>query len=548
MRPATRRALAALLSAAVAGTGVTAVAGHAVAGGVSPVGQERRADAPESYSYLRARTFTAPGVGTVAVGAPDPQHVMVQRLDEASGTWSSPQVLFRGVNGITCGDISGRTSRGGIALLLECDRPYAEDQAPAHSIAAVSRGLRYWNKQLLPGEAYRTPAMSPDGSYAAWLAGGKGDFVQWSSADGLFSEQRSTTFDGDNGGETLVVTDDGTVSVLGPESAGEECVIGVHERTLDGRLGSSVVEGVDPGCTEGDLENRNAFEVVGDDRDRASRYAIGRADADSPWVLTRRAPAGAPGLVDYRGGPHRVIGTAYSDVPRQPLVAVGSPDRRRIFVQRYDEAAQQWGARALVYDHGFPGCAADGNLRQQRLLVHALSLHCYPSKRSGGKYPPRTDGYQVAPAHRVRMLLSSDGVRWRTVAIAGRPLGISADRRLVAAPGPRSTSVLSPAGLTVLPVRAPARCGLVFPIAGTRVLRLHATPGAGWPRLLQRRDHGRWRTIQRLVLPRAGACTRVRALNDRSPTTYLLAGAGSQVGLRVVRRNGAWRVVRVRGY
>jgi len=545
MRPTTKRVLTALLTAAVVGTGVTAMASPPPPNAQQ---QERRTDAPESYRYLKARIYTAPGIGTVAVGAPDPRHIMVQRLDEASGTWSKPQVLFLGLGGVTCGNISGRASRGGVVLLLECDRSYSEDQAPAHSIAAVSRGLRSWNTQVLPGEAYRVPAISPDGSYAAWLAGGPGSFVPWSSTDGVFSELRSTTYDGSNGGETVVVTDDGTVSVIGPESAGEACAIGVHERTLDGQLSSSRVEGVDPGCTEGSLENRGAFEVVGSQYDRASRYTIRREDGSSPWVLTRRAPADAPGLVDYRGGPRRVIFTSYSDVPGQPLVAFGSPDRRRVYVQRYDETIQAWAPRELAYDHGFPGCASDGNLRRQRLKVHAVSLHCYPVKRAGGDYPPYTNGYQVAPPSRVRMLVSSDGVTWRVVDIAGRPVGTSADRTLLTAPGARSTTVVSTDGIRVLPMRAPARCGFVFPVAGDRVLRLHGGQGAGWPRVLQRRDNTGWRTIQRVALPREGTCARVRGLNDTSPTTYLLNGAGKQIALRVVRKHGAWRVIRPRGY
>lgn len=542
MRPGTTRVLAALLTAAVVGTGIDAMA----------IDSPRRASsyaaetAPASYRHLKARVFRAPGLGTIAVGAPTPRRVTVQRLDEASGTWSEPRLVFLGTDGVTCGDISGRASAGGVALLLECDSSYSEDQAPADSVALITRNLRTWSRHDLPGESYGAPAISPQGAYAAWPAAGLGDFVEWGQDTG-FSGLRTTSYDGDTGGSTLVVTDDGTVSVLGPQSTPAGCVVGVHERTLAGERRSSQVEGVDPGCTEGSLVNRNALEVVGGGSDRSSRFVVGRADTSSPWVLTSRAPASAPGLVDDQGSPRRVIYTSFSDVPGQPLVAYGSPDRQRIFTQRYDEDAQEWGARTQVYDHGFPACAGEGTFGQRRSAVHAITLHCYRARRPGGDYPPATDGYQTAPPFQLQALLSVDGVTWRTVDLAGRPLGRSADRRLVAAPGRRSTTIVSPEGFTVLPVRAASRCGFVHPIGPQRLLRLHGSVGSDWPHLLQRFEDDRWRTIQRVRMPSEGYCTQVRSIEDFFPTSYLLSGKGGRVALRVVRRDGAWRVVRVGG-
>lgn len=555
MRPATKRVLAAALTALVVGSGVDAMA----TGSPAPAGAPSKAPtvgptsydadtAPASYGYLRARVFRAPGLGTIAVGAPDPRRVMVQERDDASGTWSAPRLLFRGEDGVTCGDISGRASAGGVALLLECDTPYYDDQAPAASVALVTQDLRTWSRHELPGEAYRAPAISPDGTQAVWLAGGIGDFVQWGAGTG-FSTLRSTTYDYDGGGgSTAVVTDDGTVGVLGPENGDDSCVVGVHERSPEGRLSAYQVQGVDPGCTEGDLQNRSALEVVGGGSERADRFSLTRPDAASRWQLGSIAPASAPGLVDYRGGPRRVIATSFSDVPGQPLVAYGSPDRSRVFTQRYDESAQEWGARTQVYDHGFPACAAEGTFGQRRSAVHAIALHCYRARRQGGDYPASTPGYQTAPPFQIQALLSVDGVDWRTVDLAGSPLGRSADRRLVAAPGLRSTTIASPAGIAVLPVTAPARCGFVHPIGPERLLRLHGSAGSGWPRVLQRFDGEGWRTIQRVHMPRTGACTRIRSIDDFSPTTYLLGGSGQRVALRVVRRDGAWRVVRPAGF
>lgn len=551
MRPATpvRTRLLVALVATLLGPGLAgSVAGSASgAGAADRPGAAARAGAtePASYAFLRARVYRAPGLGSIAVGAPTPRRVMVQRLEEATGTWTEPRLLFLGTDGRTCGDIGGRASAGGVALLLECDTSYSEDQAPAESVALVTRDLRTWGRLDLPGESYGVPAISPQGEHAAWPAAGLGGFVQWSQDTG-FSGLRTTTYQADNGGSTLVVTDDGTVSVLGPQSTPEGCVVGVHERTLAGGRSSTTVEGVDPGCTEGSLVNRDALAVVGGGSDRATRFVVGRADADSPWRLTQVAPASATGLVDFRGAPRRAIRTGFSDARGQALVAYGSPDRQRVLTQRYDVAAQRWEPAVERYDHGFPGCGVEGDFRAWRLAVHAVSLHCYPQERADGDYPPYTDGYQVAPRDRVRVLLSPDGLSWRVVDIADRPLGVSLDARLVAAPGARTTTVVSPDGVAVLPVRAPATCGFVVPIGPERLLRLHGT--GGWPRLLQRLDGGTWRTIQRVRVPRTGACTRVRAFADLGPTTYVLDGGGTQVALRVVRRDGAWRVVQARGW
>lgn len=550
MRPDPRRIVPIVTSGLVLGALAVAAGATGPAAGDETSSESARVlaevSAPARYDHLRARVYSAPGLGTIAVGAPTPRRVMVQRLDEASGTWSQPRVLFRSRDRTTCGDIAGRTSPGGIALLLECDTPYYEDQAPASSRALVTRDLESWRRSRLPGEAYGAPAISPDGSYAAWSAGGIGSFVEWSSGSG-FSSRRATTYDSDSGGQTLVVTDDGTVSVLGPESSEGACVVGVHDRTVDGRLSSAQVD-VDPGCTEGSLLSRNALEVEGGGYERAYRFVLRRADDTSAWEVAERVPATAPGLVPHEGSSRRVIRTAFSDVVGQTLVAYGSPDRRHLVVQRYDDAAQEWGAERTVYDHGFAGCAADHALRQRRLRVHAISLHCYPVERADGDYPPHTNGYQVAPRHHVRMVVSSDGLAWRTVVAGARPVGTSADGALVAVPGPRTTTVVSPSGVRVLPARAAHRCGFVFPLGTGSLLRVHGYASAGWPRVLQRYDGRGWRTIQRLDLPRSGSCREVRSDDYRLPSTYLLRGDGQQILLRVVRRDGAWRAVRTRGY
>ena len=195
-------------------------------------GSPARAAGIQHYRFLEAQVFTSAGLGSVAVGMPNKRTVKIQHLDPATGAWDAPSVLYR-KKGVTCGEIDGRSSPGGVALLLECDTPYYEDQAPAHSVALVSRDLRAWSAKRLPGEAYKSPAISPSGGFAAWLTGGTGDYVLW-SAQGGFAPVAATTYDYDGYGETPVVDDAGTVSVLGPENRGRDCVVGVHTRDLAG--------------------------------------------------------------------------------------------------------------------------------------------------------------------------------------------------------------------------------------------------------------------------------------------------------------------------
>jgi len=453
---------------------------------------------------------------------------------------------------VTCGEIDGRTSPGGIALTIECDKPYYEDQAPTHSRAMVTRDLETWSGKRLPGESYRPPGISPTGSYAVWLASSQ-DVMTWSPEDGFAIPLRPIGHDFDTGDLAAVVTDDGTVTVAGPDSAGRRCVIGLYSRTLAGQASHQQVDiapGASIGCTELAAFGESSTRISsGPYVDRAGRWVIGRADESSPWTLLERAPNEAPGLVQYLGSSRRVMDVLYSDVAGQPLLALGSPDRRRVTVQAYDDTAQAWGPTRVVYDHGFPGCTWNRYASQRKYAVHSLLMHCYPKRRPGGNYPPYDDDFDTAPARATKALLSVDGQAWRVIPMGGHPVTSSLDRTLVAAGRAHRTTIASTDGFTEVRAGAPGRCEAVIPIGRHRLLRLNATKGSrGYPRELQRLTRTGWKTVHRIPSLGTSSCRRV-ALSDFGVTgSFAFVAATSTKGLRITRTEHGWRAVVTRGY
>lgn len=489
---------------------------------VAPAGSSPapgRAGGPASYDFLRAQVFDVPGRGQVAVGMPNERTVKVQRR-LAAGDWSRPAILFR-KRGVTCGEIDGRASAGGVALLLECDKPYYEDQAPVHSMAFVTRDLHSWASTRLRGEAHQDSAISASGSHAAWLFGGHGQYKLW-SADGFRNGQ--TSFDYDSGGETIVVDDAGTVTVMGPDGTGTGCELGVWDRPLAGPEDHYVIEGIDPGCTEGGVENVDDRTVLGGGL-REQRYTVGR-EPGQRWRLTRVAPADAPSLVRYDGPRKRVIRNQFSDAAGQSLVSVGGPDRKHVHAQAYDDVTGTWAAPVLVHRRSSGGCGpSPTSFTEQLPRMHVVGLRC---------------------AGRVTLLTSHDSVSWTSTRLDRRPYAYSRSGALLAVPGPRSTTLVSPTGTTRLPVRAPGRCDFVFPIGPDAVLRLHGGPESRWPTKVQISLAGaRWRTVQTIAMPRSGTCSKVIGQQYDLPTQFFLEGGGQYVSLRVKRGGrGGWHVER----
>lgn len=498
---------------------VALLVGPAGAGPGAPQGSDR-ADKPASYAFLEAQVFTSPGLGQVAVGMPNARTVKVQHRAEG-GTWSRPTVLFKKKD-VTCGAIDGRASAGGVALILLCDKQYYEDQAPVHSQAFVTQDLVSWTHRELDGEAYQDPAISADGSRAAWLYGGHGQYLLFSQGSGFTPGH--TSFEYDSGGETVVVDDAGTVTVMGPDGTGDACVLGVFDQPLVGPEDHYVVAGVDPGCTEGGVDNVDDRTVVGG-WTRSQRFTVTR-EPGQRWELTRLAPADEPSLVRYQGPRKQVIRNIYSDAEGQALVSLGSPDRRGAYAQVYDDATGTWGSPTLVYSDRVPRCRDRGNYDFEPFpRMHAVTLSC---------------------GHRRILLTSPDSVRWTATRIDARPYALSRDRSLLAAAGPRTITIVSPTGTRRVDRNAPGRCDVVFPISAGSVLRLHGGRSARWPTKLQKSVGSMpWRTIQTVPMPATGTCQRVTFQNDTYPGMFFFRGDGHYVSLRVKRGGvGGWRMER----
>ncbi|WP_121258832.1 hypothetical protein [Nocardioides ferulae] len=528
-RSRTRYAAATTALALGLTTAWTAVAGSGAASGE----ESATGDGPIRYRTIPTQVFDVPGTGRIAVGAPSLKRVMIQRQDAATGAWAEPEVLHQ-EPGIECGALNGRTSGGGVALLLECDSNWSEDQAPAESVALVSQDLDTWARQTLPGEAYLSPGISPSGEHAVWLAGGHGDVVRWSAGTG-FAPLQSTTYDYDSGDPTAVVADDGTVTVLGAEPAADRprrCVIGVHGLDPDGAV---TTDAVDPapghrlGCTELRMVGLSSTRVEGVFWSPADTFVIGRDDETSPWRLVQVAPSHAPGLVEHGFRPS-TMHTVFSWARNGPMVAIGSPDGQRLKAQLYDAEAQVWGPPGVVYDHGSPDCRWAGTTGGALRPVHQLVMSCGPSGHT-------------------RALLSHDSVSWVSVPLRGKPLAVGRGGTPVAAPQARRTTVVSPSGVVRLPVGAPGRCEVVFPTGPDEVVRLHAGRGdRGWPSRLQAHDGERWRTIDRVRMPARGRCAEVDALMGEEPTEFQFRNGQRWVFVRVVRRGERWHAVRGNGY
>ena len=473
------------------------------------------------------RHVAAQLVGTVAVGMPNPRTVQVQHFDPSTQSWDRPSLLYRTRGRVTCGAIEGRAASPtgptgpGVALLVACDRPYYEDQAPAHSVALVSRDGHSWSRSRLPGEAYRAPAISPSGAYAAWLTGGTGEYVEWSATTG-FARPARTTYTFDSGGETPVVDDSGTVTVIGAETTGRRgggsCVIGIHTRDLAGATTHVQVPDTDPGCTESAFENVDALTVLGGGFERATQFTLARAAAGAPWAVTKVAPVEAPGLVQYGYTRARITTYfLYAAGPGTPIVAIGSPDRHSIVVQVFDDATQTWGPQTPVYATG---------------------------RRCGDAYLdlPATPAVYVAELRCGRshvVLVSPDATTW-TVRDVGRRYWTVAQGG-VALPGTAGTTVVAADAVREFPVTTGGPCDVVRAGRPGELVRLHGSRD-GWPAKVQVSTGGAFRTVSR-ARRFTEPCRRVIVFQDR----LSLEGPHHSREGQLVLRGDTWRFVYLHG-
>ncbi|QIG43440.1 hypothetical protein G5V58_12295 [Nocardioides anomalus] len=328
----------------------------------------------QAQGLVRYRHVPAVLVGDLAVGMPNERTVQVQHLDRTTGQWDAPTTVLRTRGAVTCGDLDARAAGGGVAVLVECDTPYYEDQAPVRSVALVSRDGYAWARHRLPGEAYGAPALSPSATYAAWPLGGIGSYLEWSAATG-FGEPATTTYRSDVGDRTVVVDDAGTVTVLGTEQTRRHCFLGVHSRDLSGATAQSRVP-LGTGCGDGNVTHVDANTVLAGGYEPATQVTVSRTGPGGTWAITAPAPADQPGLVVYGYGRKRVpTHYVYSPTPGAPVVALGSPDRLRVLAQVYDPTTRTWGAQTLAYTSGRP-CQVGYEEPQARPGQYADRLEC----------------------------------------------------------------------------------------------------------------------------------------------------------------------------
>lgn len=480
----------------------------------------------------------------IAVGTPDQKKVMIQRYSPATKTWTKPALLFRQAD-LECGDFDGKASAGGVALLLQCDTYWANDHAPERSQALASRDLVTWAKSEISGDAYTAPGISPNGQHAVWLAGASGRFLTWQLDHGF--QAGSVPFDSDEYGVTAVVDDRGEVTVAGAISgADDSCKLsivtreqaGVREQLLDLAPGKKV------GCTELGVDNVSTNSLVVGFGRPSHTWRIARPDPDSPFAITKTAPYVAPGLVKYSNNRRLAIANEIFSARGLPLYAVGSPDRRRIRVQKYDAAAQRWLTPVTVYDHRFPACTGGGSdpEAQQAWSVHAVDITCYPKRSANKTYPP---GSSSAPLPRGgHSVLLNAGKGWQRASLGAHPLGVGRGYTRLAVPSIWGGVVVASKGSIVrLPVRAPRRCDIVVPTGPRSALRLtDPTGGRRWPHVLQRSTPSGWKTIQQLRVPKGGPCQSAALLetSSQSPLYGVFARSGFHT-VTFAQVNGSWR-------
>ena len=267
------------------------------------------------------------------VGMPNERTVKVQHSTPRPRHWDAPTTLYRTAGGSPAVTIDGR--------LLPPGRRRAAGRVRHAVLRGPGAGAQRRpglprRPHLEPDQAARrglpAPAISPSGSYAAWLAGGTGEYVEWSATSGL-RNPRGRRYGYDGGGETPVVDDAGTVTVIGPEPTSRRR--GLRDRHPHPRPGRRQVahrssRASTRAAPRAALENVDALTVLGGGFERATQFTLARAAVGAPWT---RHQGGAGRRA--RAGRVRLLAQADHDVlpllldAGRPLVAIGSPDRHQ---------------------------------------------------------------------------------------------------------------------------------------------------------------------------------------------------------------------------
>ena len=450
--------------------------------------------------------------------SPDAHTIWSRRRDTAAGAWG-PRLEVLRAKKVQCDDVDARTASGAVAVLADCAVGGEGDEStPTPRARALwSPDAVTWSSYELEGEA-EEPGISPDGVNAVWPT--QGGYVTRTAA-GFVPHVLTTADRGEDA--TATITDAALVSYLYvPTSAGGCRLVAL---TRAGDAVPALQEVALPGdCLDTRVANVDADTVwVGDAHDPARRAMVSRADAASPWSLTRVAPADAPGLDEVDGR----LSTEFFSAPGVPLVAIGSQRGRQVRAQLYDAIIQTWGPAATVYESG-PRCWFGGNPTDPPPAVLAVVVEC---------------------GDRNVVLTTRDGLAWRALPMGERPLGSSPDGRYVAVPGPTSTHVISPElGVVTLPGGVTGRCDVAVPDGPQAAVQLIARPGSRrWPTLLRRVTSAGTHRLDRYPARTTGRCA--AAERDYSlAVAFSMRSTRIDLGqkVRIVRRAGGWtaRVIR----
>lgn len=380
------------LRAHVLATAVVLVAGLvglARCGAEGPVG-------PGGPGPVAAPGETAATAGDVRFSLPTAHRVVVER--RTGDGWGDPRVVLDD-GGRECGRVHAIAAGPTVAATVDCDDHFAEDQAPTRSVALVSSDGRSWEHHDLEGEASGSPGLAPGGARAVWVQ--DGGLLTW--AAGSFGTAPAPAGDA----QVVTVDDDGTVRGLRPGTAGGRCTVKVRSEEPGAE---PVVVPVGPAatgpgagrraltCSELGLTLTTPREVRGDVSGQPGTAFVVRRTGAAGWALAARPPITAPGLVTYPDDPRRAVWNELTSTTRGALVAVGSPDRRRVTAQRYDRDRQRWTAPRVVHDAGAPTCrrrVGDAGLLQGSTLRLRLVCDGGPvllSSRTGASWRVSTPG------------------------------------------------------------------------------------------------------------------------------------------------------------
>lgn len=470
----------------------------------------------------------------------------IQHYSHDDHKWTVPSALYIAEDR-ECGDVEATTSGGTVAVMLECDTSYAEDQAPTRSVALVSPDLAEWTRRDLDGEAYGSPGLSPSGEYAVWSQAPPGHVLTWSSTDGF------DTGKVDESGDALTLNDDGTPVTVAIPSEEAPCAV-----TFSAGSGDQTVRLTPTGETWacGDLgvhfPDPNTLVVGG--QAAGDGFVLRRAHDDS-WSVTTIAPMHVRGRVNYPQDNERTMFDQLFETTGGMVISAGSPDRRRVRVQVFDAESGTWGRATTVYDHGFPGCSWRGGGEVGARSVFAIDISCYPTRHPDGEYPPRVKGdpETVAPVDNRMVLLSVDGVTWSIHALGERSAVSSEDGGYVVVPGAPLLRA-SARGIDELPA-ADHPCDAMLVTPTGEVLRLGDEDGShsGWPTALLRATEDGWDKVASVSLDPPALRSCGYASNEGFENHFAwsfweenpLLGKGTGVpGMRLeVRRiGGSWQV------